>query len=67
MKSYTFTRTELEMLQDVMDSFGEFAPREAFRVYHKLSIKDSFSTEDVEDFIRAFMAQYNKQIKDKTY
>ena len=61
MKTYTFTATELDHIQTVMEINKEFGPRAAFRFYHKLSDKDSIPTEDVEDFTTSFMSQYNKE------
>lgn len=56
---YRFSRTQLEEIQFVMEVNQEFGPRAAFRFYHKLAEGTAIPTEDVEDFIIAFMTQYN--------
>lgn len=63
---YRFSRTELDEIQFVMEVNKEFGPRAAFRFYHKLAEGTTIPTEDVEDFIIAFMTQYNA-IHPQTY
>jgi hypothetical protein len=57
---YTFTPNQLEEIQFVMEVNHEFGPRAAFRFFHKLAEGTAIPTEDVEDFIIAFMTQYNR-------
>ena len=63
---YNFTPEQLENIHIVMELNGEFGPRDAFRFFHKLKQGTSIPTEDVEDFIMAFMSQYNR-IHPNTY
>jgi len=57
---YNFTNIELECIHDLMEINGEFGPRDCFRWFHKLPTGTAIHTEDVEDFMIAFMSAYNK-------
>lgn len=58
---YSFTDDQLDSIHTMMELNGEFAPRDVFRWFHNLSAGTAIHTEDVEDFMIAFMNTYNKK------